>query len=311
MTIGIYCIEHIESGKKYIGKSKNIEKRLNTHKSLLKSDKMSKSVNSLLWRAVKKYSLEAFKFWVVEELEFLDPVKLSEREIHWMDFYKTLDRDFGYNLMRDSRQLVEFCPETIEKMSKAKLGKYVGENNPNFGKKRPQEVKDKVSKANKGRKRTEEQLAKIRENRKPTSPETIAKMSLARLGEKNPNFGKDVSQETRDKIRKANTGRVTSDETKKKLSDAGKGRIMQQSSIDKRVAARIKNRKSDGFVYLQYAKDLELLKIWYNHWDAVKEGFDIRQVSRVCRGVIKTHKGFVWERVKHDEFVESDYTDRD
>lgn len=35
MTIGIYCIEHVESGKKYVGKSIHIQKRINIHKHYL------------------------------------------------------------------------------------------------------------------------------------------------------------------------------------------------------------------------------------------------------------------------------------
>ena len=63
--------------------------------------------------------------------------------------------------------------------------------------------------------------------RRVISESTRAKLSLANSmrktkpdvsGDKNPNYGKRASQETRDKIRNARLGTKASDETKKKLS---------------------------------------------------------------------------------------------
>lgn len=46
-------------------------------------------------------------------------------------------------------------------------------------------------------------------------------------------FGRVPSQETREKIRKANTGRVFTDETRARLSEARKGRKLSPESIEK------------------------------------------------------------------------------
>lgn len=55
--------------------------------------------------------------------------------------------------------------ETKGKMSKAREGKFLGENNHMYGKKHTDEAKRKVSEANAGKKRTEEQKKKAKENR--------------------------------------------------------------------------------------------------------------------------------------------------
>ncbi len=56
------------------------------------------------------------------------------------------------------------------------------------------------------------------------SEETKAKMSQANKGEKNPQWGKPLSEEHRQKISEAHKGRPKVEETKRKLSLAQKGR---------------------------------------------------------------------------------------
>jgi hypothetical protein len=55
----------------------------------------------------------------------------------------------------------------------------------NIGRKMTQETKNKISAANKGKRRTQEYCERMRKNRKPVSAETRKKMSAARL--RNPN----------------------------------------------------------------------------------------------------------------------------
>lgn len=140
MNCGIYCIEHIESGKKYIGKSKNIKTRWHGHKSMLRAEACRKDCNRYLYHAVKKYGLDSFKFWVVEALEMSDSI-LSERELYWMDYYESCDRQHGYNLRRDSSSGMEVHADTRKLLSQANSGM----NNPNYGNRWSQEMKDYMS----------------------------------------------------------------------------------------------------------------------------------------------------------------------
>lgn len=56
------------------------------------------------------------------------------------------------------------------------------------------------------------------------SPETRAKLSASRTGEKNHRYGTKATQEHRDKISESNRRRVLSDATKAKIGKASKGR---------------------------------------------------------------------------------------
>jgi NUMOD3 motif len=56
----------------------------------------------------------------------------------------------------------KLSPEHKEKLRLAKKGVFEGVNNPNYGKPRSQEVKDKISAKLRGRKHTEETKMKIR-----------------------------------------------------------------------------------------------------------------------------------------------------
>lgn len=127
--IGIYSINNLVNGKRYIGKSKDIHGRIWSHFNLLKKDEPTRSVNRHLYAAAKKYGLENFSWEVLESFEVLDENILADREIFWMEFYNTTDRDLGYNLMKDSSSRTIVHPETIAIFKEMMLG----DGNPNFG----------------------------------------------------------------------------------------------------------------------------------------------------------------------------------
>lgn len=88
---GIYCWTNIHNNKRYIGQSVNIPKR--------KAEHIRKNLNeghdTIISRAFKKYGEESFEFLILEEV--LDIHLLNERELYWMNFYKTTDQRYGYN----------------------------------------------------------------------------------------------------------------------------------------------------------------------------------------------------------------------
>lgn len=158
---GIYCIENSINNKKYIGQSVDIYDRWSHHRSDLNNGTHD---NEYLQRSWDKYGSDNFNFYV---LEFCDIDKLDEREVYFIDFYQTLNRDKGYNLISGGSFGKKYSQETKDKMSKSLLGHIVsgesrrkisqnhadvrGVNNPMYGKGHTNDAKDKISKANKGR----------------------------------------------------------------------------------------------------------------------------------------------------------------
>lgn len=88
-------------------------------------------------------------------------------------------------------------------------------------KSKSQETKDKISKANKGKKRTEEYVTKMKKYKKahPLSKEMRQKIGEA---SRKANTGKTVSSETRQKISNAKKGKSLSDSHKNSLKEACK-----------------------------------------------------------------------------------------
>lgn len=142
MSIGIYCIRNVITNKRYIGKSKNIEKRFRQHKYLLTSNKNTdKNTNRHLKSSVLKYGIENFEFSILETITTIDENLLSEMELKWIDYYKTLDRSKGYNLRYDSSTKMVCHEETLKMMSDSRKGKL----NSNYGNKMSEESKHRIS----------------------------------------------------------------------------------------------------------------------------------------------------------------------
>ena len=87
----IYKITNIINGKLYIGQTrKTIEERFQAH---LKNAK--NHVNRYLYDAMNKYGYDNFILSLIEEC---DDNLLDEREIYWIAFYNTTDKNLGYNM---------------------------------------------------------------------------------------------------------------------------------------------------------------------------------------------------------------------
>lgn len=146
--IGIYCIENIINGKKYIGQSVNVKDRLYGHKAKLKSGKHK---NNHLQFAVNKYGIENFKFYIITECEV---EQLDFMECYYISTYKSDNADFGYNTEPGgSRGLKIMSEQTKLKISEALQGRVFTE-----------EHKSKIGEANRKRVISEETKQKMSNN---------------------------------------------------------------------------------------------------------------------------------------------------
>lgn len=103
---GIYILTNSVNGKRYIGSSNNIRKRLWKHRSLLRHNKHE---NPYLQNAWNKYGEDMFAFAVIETCE---TDVLLEREQYYID---TLKPEYNIDVSTTHDHL---NPETIEKMRK-------------------------------------------------------------------------------------------------------------------------------------------------------------------------------------------------
>lgn len=86
---GIYRISCLTNDKAYIGQSVDIRDRWKQH---IKSALSYASTQNKLYNEMKSQGIENFTFEILEEVP---RPQLNEREIYWIDFYKT--RDYGLN----------------------------------------------------------------------------------------------------------------------------------------------------------------------------------------------------------------------
>jgi len=129
-VICIYCIQNKITGKKYIGKSINLQSRLAQHKYVLKKEIISGGTNPHLYASCKKYGIENFEVSILEQFKVNNPEFLTEREIFWILSLDTINPKKGYNMM------LHYSPTKIitEDSKKLQSANKLGEKNPNFGK---------------------------------------------------------------------------------------------------------------------------------------------------------------------------------
>lgn len=206
MASGIYAIIHRDSGRWYVGQSKNIGKRWRVHRIDLRRG----SHHSVpLQRAWDKYGEDAFDF----ELLILAPAwALNDLEQAYLDDPETSH----FNIAKDAQASGKGISPSIEtraKMSKSHMGRKCPKS---------EEHRERISASLLGRKLP------------PRSAKHSANQSAAQLGKKR-------SPETIAKIvatRRANGSYAATPESTARLVAANIGRKHNPESISKRVATR-------------------------------------------------------------------------
>lgn len=192
MNTGIYTIEHLGTGRRYVGSAVNFANRWRSHLHLLRNGRHH-SVH--LQRAWDKYGEANFVF---KKLIVCAKEHLTFYEQRAMDAHNAVACGFNIRPKAESMLGFKHSQESIEKSRAANTGRKVA---PELiarmtGRKLPAEVCAKMSASRKGKKKT---------------PEWVAKIALA-------NRGRVVSEETKEKLRKANLGKKSDENTRSKQS---------------------------------------------------------------------------------------------
>ena len=191
---GIYLIEHTESGMRYVGQSRDIERRLREHGNGHRSSKGHLSA------AVSKYGWQAFSVRVLEEC---DSAALNGVEVMWIADLDT-QHPRGYNLTSGGRQSTCINAETRARMSASMKGIPKSAEWRAAMSERQRNPVNLARIAELSRHQSAEQKAKQAERmrNRVVSPETCAKISAAAKARKRSPH----SVETREKM--ANSARA-------------------------------------------------------------------------------------------------------
>jgi len=113
MKTCIYLLKNKINNKVYIGQASNFKRRLGGYKSFAKHNNHSskRPIN----RAINKYGWNNFDIIILEECQ---REQLNEREIYWINFYKSTDHLKGYNISPGGNVFSDI---------------YCGKNNPFYG----------------------------------------------------------------------------------------------------------------------------------------------------------------------------------
>lgn len=147
-----YCVyQHTSpSGKVYIGiTSTDVRRRW--------SNGHGYGRNVYFTSAINKYGWENFNHEIL--FENLTKEEAEQKEIELIAFYKSDQREFGYNIDRGGNSIGKVSDETKRKQSEAKKG----EKHHNYGKNLPKETRNKIGDGLRGRKLSDETKRKLSE----------------------------------------------------------------------------------------------------------------------------------------------------
>lgn len=250
----VYCIENTVSGKKYIGQTKDFQKRKLSHLSALRN---GRSHNRHLQFAFDKYGESSFLFYSIEDYEVCD---LDNREQYWIKTLQTVE--YGYNLDYGGGGIrgYHFTDEQRANISNALKGRIFSE-----------ETRRKMSENHANFNGTKNRWYGIpwRERTSPEAQKAMREKLSLRFSEAgNPNYGKKMSSAQKKKL---------SESHKKRFATFGnplKGRKRPEFSNENHY-------KAHSVVCLNTKEVFETIKS-----AAQKYGVSASGISSCCSGAV-------------------------
>jgi len=213
----VYSILNTCNYKRYIGSTSDFKRRKREHIGSLNKNN---HYNKHLQRAWTYYGEEYFEFEVIEET---DAENRDIREEFWIDYFCSYKSERGYNMAQypEIFSNYEWSDQQREAQRKRKLGIPLSE-----------EHKEKISNSLKGIKK----------------PEGFGEhMSETRTGKNNPGYGKQWTDDHKNKISIGNTGKFHTEETKLKMSISQKKVIRTEEQINRLKTMNIGRKHSEEF----------------------------------------------------------------
>lgn len=217
------------------------------------------------YSAIKKYGWENIKHEIL--FDNLTEDEAKQKEVELIAKYRSMDKNFGYNLTQGGDGVKGYVPteetkrkikNTIEKLyeddefrEKQRLAKTRGEKHHFYGKSFSEEHIEKLK------------LSHLGKSNGPHTEETKRKIAKAHIGKKNPHIGVPRSPECREKMARARSKGV--------LQFTKNGAFVQEYSSGKEAS--------------------------------LKTGTAPQNISRCCLGTRKTANGFIW-KFKNDYMEE-------
>jgi group I intron endonuclease len=106
----------------YIGQSNKLETRWLHHRKTLRKNK---HFNEHLQNSFSFYGETNFDYKIIEECK---EEELNDREVYWIDYFNTTNKQHGYNLTTGGKHFA-LSEQSIQKLKNTLIGKRLGENN--------------------------------------------------------------------------------------------------------------------------------------------------------------------------------------
>lgn len=195
----IYLWINLIDNKKYVGQAQYFYQRMQNYKT--------KGATPYLQNAIDKYGIENFDIKILEKC----PIdKLDEREQYWMDFYRSYDKENGYNICKyaSTTRGYKYTEEVKQKIKKTRsmreYQKLCGELNGMYGKHLTEEARQRIGENSKKLWQNSE-YRKMQSERMSGEKNYFYNVHL--YGELNPRYGKHCTEETKEKIASKLRGR--------------------------------------------------------------------------------------------------------
>ena len=304
----IYKATNIKNNKIYIGATiRTLNERKSQHISCALRN--ADNNNRYFYNAIRKNGPENFIWEIIDSAE--DYETLMEKEKYWIKYYNSFGKN-GYNSCEGGNNTIGYrhSKETLQKLREIAKNREVkrGSESPFFGKKMPEETKQKLREKLSGennpmkyktfydvwnekydKETVEEKIKQLKE-----------KLKLkAKNGKEHRCYGTHLTEETRNKISEslleyykthenANKNKtVHSEEQKEKWSQQRKGRKLEGEWLENIREARKAIRKK--------VINLDTLVV-YDSIGLAQEAYGLKNgISNVCKGKKKTAAGQRWQ----------------